>query len=791
MWSDEIRQMVSPKRQTQHEGLSEREIEILRLLAEGLSDRDIAERLVMTINTVKWYNRQIYSKLGVGSRTQAVARSRALRLLEREDEVKPSFSAIFPVPKHSLPVETTRLIGRERETADIQRLLRSARLLTLTGPPGTGKTRLSVHVAWEMTNAFQDGVYFVSLAPISDPAHVAHAIARAIEVNETPGQPILEMLKHVLRDNQTLLVIDNFEHLLQAAPLVSELLAATSRLQALVTSREALHLYGEQEYVVPLLELPDPQHLDPVVLGTCESVALFIERATEVRPDFELTLENALDIAKICVRLEGLPLAIELAAARIKLMAPKALLARLSSRLDTLVGGPRDVPLRQQTLRQTIDWSYNLLTAEEKLLFAQLAVFRGGRSLEAIEAVCHPDLSIDPLEGTESLLNKSLLLVQQGKADEPRFIMLETIHEYAWTQLQNAGEAEAVRRRHAEYFAAFAERAAPELRRAGFSYWMARLESESENLRAALEWSLSSGDVELGLRLIAALRDYWIMSSRYVEGEGWLRRALPKAEGVSPNLRAKVLSTAGVVLFYAVQRSSGKQFLEQAVELAREVGDRLTLAWALIFLGAFSIAQATGLEDALAFTEEGLAVFRKLGHKPGVAQALNIIGELMRTNGDDERAQAAYEECLTIVRVTGEMRREAMILSNLGFIAMHRTDFQRAESLSVEAFIKSLKLGYDRHLVIAHIVGLAGAIGARGEPKLAAKLLGAAEALLEPMGVRLAPGDLPEYEHNLRLIRSQFDATTFEACWEEGRALSFEQVVNCALDVTHSRGSPG
>jgi predicted ATPase/DNA-binding CsgD family transcriptional regulator len=789
---DEIQQMASPKRQAQLEGLSERELEVLRLLAEGLPDRDIAERLVMTINTVKWYNRQIYSKLGVSSRTEAVARSGALRLLERDEKVGPPFRTTFLAPKHNLPVETTRFIGRQRETADVIRLLGSARLLTLTGPPGTGKTRLAVHVAWEMISAFQDGVYLVSLAPISDPALVANAIARAMGANETPGQPIVETLKQVLRDRQTLLVIDNFEHLLQAAPLVSELLAATSRLQVLATSREVLRLYGEQEYAVPLLELPDPQHLDPAVLASCESIALFTERASEVQPDFELTAENALDIAKICVRLEGLPLAIELAAARIKLMTPKVLLARLSSRLETLVGGPRDVPLRQQTLRHTIEWSYNLLTDEEKLLFARLAVFRGGRSPEAIEAVCQPGLSIDPLEGTESLLNKSLLFVQQrqqNKDGEPRFIMLETIHEYAWAQLQATGEAQAMRRRHAEYFAALAERAEPELRRAGFTYWMARLEPENENLRAALEWSLDGGDVEVGLRLIVALRDYWIMSSRYVEGEGWLRRALPTLEGVPPSTRAKVLTTAGLVLFYAVQRSSGKQYLEKAIALAREAGDRLTLAWALIVLGAFAIGQATGYEEAHTFTEEGLAVFWELGHKPGVAQALNIIGELRRTNGDDDGAQMAYEKCLSVVRETGELRREAMTLSNLGFIAMHRADVKRAESLFREAFVKSLRVDYDRHLVITHIVCLAGAIGARGEPQLAARLFGAAEALLEPIGVRLAPGDLPEYERSLHFIRSQLDATTFEACWEEGRAMSFEQVVDLVLNVTtHEEG---
>jgi non-specific serine/threonine protein kinase len=775
--------MHSSKWHYQDARLSGRATEILRLLAEGLSDREIAERMVMTINTVKWYNRQIYSQLGVGSRAQAVAHARAIGLLGVDDEV--ALKPVMPAARHNLPAEMTRFIGRKRETADIRRLLSSARLLTLTGPPGTGKTRLAVHAAWEITNAFQDGVYLVSLASISDPALVANAVARIVGANEISGQSLIETLKRALRDRQMLLVLDNFEHLLPAASLVSELLAATTRLRVLATSREALRLYGEHEYAVPLLELPDPHRLDPAGLAACESVSLFMERASEVQPDFELTPENALDIAKICVRLEGLPLAIELAAARVRLMPPKLLLARLSSRLETLVGGPRDVPPRQQTLRQTIDWSYNLLTDEEKTLLARLAVFRGGRSLEAIEAVCQPGLSVDTLEGVESLLNKSLLFLQSGEA-EPRFLMLEMIHEYASEQLRASGEAETLCQRHADYFAGLAERAAPELRQASFSYWALRLESENENLRAALEWSLGGGDVRVGLRLAVALRDFWIISSRsYAEGQRWLERALLVSEAVSPDLRAKVLCAAGVVLFYSVQRAPGKRHLEAAIALARLAGDQLTLAWALIFLGAFAIGQ--GIKEyrpALALTGEGLALFRELGHKPGMAQALNIIGELNRTNGDDESAKSAYEEALSLVRETGEARREAMLLANLGFIAMHRADIQDAETLFRAAFMQSSKLDYDRYLIVSHIICLAGAVGARGELEWAARLYGAAEALFEPIGAELPPGDRQEYERSLSHIRRGLDAAAFEACWQEGRAMSFEQVVQTVLALT-------
>ena len=452
--------MVTPNVQTPYETLSKRAVEILRLLDEGMSDREIAERLVMTINTVKWYNRQIYSILDVGSRTQAIARARELQLLDNDSSTQFAFQTTPLLPKHNLPADVTPFIGRKQAVADIKRLLDSTRLLTLVGPPGTGKTRLALRVGREVIASFREGVYFVSLAPLSDPAMVTSNIAGCVGVNETPGQPLIETLKQVFRQSEMLLILDNFEHLLAAAPQVSDLLAAAPGLKVLATSRQPLHLYGEQEYAVPPLELPDPQRLDQQALAGCESAALFVQQARAARSDFELTAENALDVAQICIRLEGLPLAIELAAARIKRLTPRSLLARLMSRLDTLTGGAHDLPARHKTLRQTIDWSYDLLSDEEKRLFSRLAVFRGGGSLESITAICSPGLSIDALEGVESLLNKSLLFQQEGGAGEPRFLMLETIHEYAWEQLEASGEAETMQRRSAAYFVELAEQRA-------------------------------------------------------------------------------------------------------------------------------------------------------------------------------------------------------------------------------------------------------------------------------------------------------------------------------------------
>ncbi|UCC53463.1 MAG: AAA family ATPase, partial [Anaerolineaceae bacterium] len=339
----------------------------------------------------------------------------------------------------NLPVQLTSFVGREREIAEVKRLLGTTRLLTLTGPPGTGKTRLGLRVGTEVLNQFADGVYFVELAPISAPALVANTIAQLFGVRETTGQPLVKTLEIYLRDKHLLLLIDNFEQVIDAAPLVSDLLSAAPGVKALVTSREALRVYGEQEYAVPPLSLPDPGSIEPLQIGQYEAVELFCQRARAVKADFALTEGNAAVVADICVRLDGLPLAIELAAARSKVLTPDSMFERLDDRLLTLTGGARNLPARMQTLRAAIDWSYDLLEADEQHLFDRLSVFQGGRTIEAAEAICDSDLSFAVLDGLESLLNKNLLYSAEGRTGETRFYMLETIHEYARERLIMGG----------------------------------------------------------------------------------------------------------------------------------------------------------------------------------------------------------------------------------------------------------------------------------------------------------------------------------------------------------------
>src|SRR3712207_5734721 len=396
--------------------------------------------------------------------------------------------------RNNLPLQPTPLIGREKEVAEVcERLSRSeVRLLTLTGAGGTGKTRLGLHAAAELTGEFEDGVFFVSLAAIRDPQLVVPAVARMLGVKEAGGQPLLESLEYYLDEKHILLMVDNFEQVLEAAPMVTELLSTAPNLKVLATSRIPLRLYGEHEYSVPPLALPDPRRSPSVErLTQYEAVRLFVERAQAAKADFSETNENAPAVAEICYRLDGLPLAIELAAARIKVLSPQKMLERLGNRLKLLTGGARDLPERQRTLRSTIEWSYGLLGEGEKVFFARLSVFAGGRTLEAIEAICdaESDLPVDVLDGLGSLVDKNLLKQEEGVGREPRFVMLETIHEYAREKLQESEEGEDIRRLHAEYFLALAEEADPGLEEgAQQAVWVERLEEEHDNIRAALSW---------------------------------------------------------------------------------------------------------------------------------------------------------------------------------------------------------------------------------------------------------------------------------------------------------------
>jgi predicted ATPase len=478
-----------------------------------------------------------------------------VRLIQvvREADV-PEEVAPFSLPEariSPLPLQPTPFIGRQREVEEIKALLgrEEVRLLTLTGPGGTGKTRLALQAAERAMGLFSDGVVFVSLASLTDPGLVPFTIAGILKVKERSGQPILETLIEHLRAKRLLLVLDNFEHLLPAAEVVSHLLAVCPELTILVTSRAVLHLAAEHEYPVLPLALPDPRHLPELgALSQYDAVTLFVQRAQTVTPSFAVANENAPAVAEICQRLDGLPLAIELAATRIKLFPPQALLQRLSSRLKLLTGGATDRPTRQQTLRNTLDWSYSLLSEEEQALFARLAVFAGGCSFEAAEAVCNPEGELDLLAGMASLVDRSL--IRQEGEEEPRFSMLETIREYAHEKLDERGEGHTIRAAHAGYFLQLAEEAEPELTGPKQGAWLSRLDEELDNLRGALRWFLERGEVEEELRLAAALfcywrpRGFWSEGGRWLEGRAWSGWWLMLSASWAASPRGRAVSSA-------------------------------------------------------------------------------------------------------------------------------------------------------------------------------------------------------------------------------------------------------
>ena len=583
---------------------------------------------------------------------------------------------------NNLPVQLTPFIGREQELTAVQQLLRreEVRLLTLTGAGGAGKTRLGLQVAAELSDRFADGVFFVNLAPMNDPALVVSTIAQTLDMREGTGQPLLECLREELRQQQLLLLLDNFEQVVAAVVQVMDLLAACPRLKVLVTSREVLHVQAEHEFPVPPLELPDPKRLpDLAVLSHNAAVALFLQRAQATKPDFQLTNSNARAIAEICVRLDGLPLAIELAAARMKLLPPQALLARLDQRLTVLAGASRDVPARQQTLRNTIAWSYNLLGAAEQRLFRRLSVFVGGGTLQAVEAVCaaldNADEAGQVLDGVASLVDKSLLQQTEQEGEEARFVMLETIREYGLERLTVNAEMEATRQAHADYYLALAEEAEPHLKGAEQGQWFARLEQERDNLRASLTWLLEAAargrgeekgkqQAERALRLGVALYYFWDSIGRWREGRTFLEQGLAVGEGVAASVRAWALCAAAILISDPGDADRAQALTEGGLALFRELGDTAGMAHALATL-AFVPWARSQYAVARSYLEEAKALFQEVGDNWNRGICLTQLARVATAQGEYDRARALLEEGRQLYSALSDQYRVGWILSLL------------------------------------------------------------------------------------------------------------------------------
>ena len=813
--------MVTGKRAFQRSTAAETLVAILREQAEpiGVQNPDAPAPLCWAIERclAKEPDKRYVSTREL-ARELAAIRDRFSEKPVRQVETRPT----------NLPVQRTGFVGREKEVAAAKELLlrQDVRLVTVTGPGGIGKTRLAVQVASGLVERFPGGIHFVPLSSLSDPGLIASVIVQTLGIREAGGQSPLEILKKNLQDSlrtPMLLLLDNFEHLIQAAPTVAELLAMGPNLKIMVTSRAALHVYGEHEFPVPPLAMPDSLAMPPVeVLSQYPAVALFVQRAVAVKPDFELNRENASAVTEICARLDGLPLAIELAAARVKVLSPSSMLTRLASRLQLLTGGARDLPQRQQTLRAAMDWSYDLLSAAEQKLFRRLSVFVGGCNLEGVEAVCDTkgDLDLDLLDGMASMVDKSLVQQVEQAKGESRFVMLETIREYALEKLEASGEEALTKRAHAAYCLVLAEEEATEQSGAEGAEWLERFGFEHDNFRAALEWLTETGDAEWGLRLGTALFRFWEIREYLAEGRDRLGRLLKLAGAATPTkARARALFAAGVLAGEQGDYASADALINESQDIARQLGDKMGVAVSLNALAVFArdrgdvavahvlfeaslglwrelgdqkaVARALSnlanvlklqgdYDRARSLYAECLAIFRGLGDRTGVAWSLNYQGDVARDQGDSAAARTLYEQGLAIFRELGDRWGIAGTLADLGSLAREQGNYPTAHSLYRESIKIFQELDHKRGIArLLECFACSAAVQFEAERSL--RLAGAAAALRQNIGAPLTPAEQAKLDASLHPARQALTNTVGVTAWLEGWAMPVEKAIEEVL----------
>ncbi|MFI5266364.1 MAG: ATP-binding protein [Chloroflexota bacterium] len=737
-------------------------------------------------------------------------------------------------PSNNLPLDRTRFVGREELLRGLQALALQpdARLITLTGPGGTGKTRLALRAASELIGHFAAGVYFVPLAAVTDPEVVIPTLARTLGLKEIAGQSMRETLLERVADRTFLLILDNFEQVMGAAPAVSELLSTCPRLSLLVTSRAVLHLAGEREFPVPPLTVPDTRsRLSAQALARNEAAVLFLERARAARPDFDLTDENAAAVAEVCRLLDGLPLAIELAAARLRALPLPALLGRLERRLPILTGGPSDAPMRQHTLRDTIAWSYDLLVPDEQALFRRLGVFRGC-TLDAVEAVCCapadgprsssvavPPLAIDALDGVTSLVERSLLRRDETADGQPWYVMLETVREFALEQLEAGGVAAALRRRHALYYLRLSEDADQKLHGPGQVELLDRLEREHHNCREALSWCTAQGYAEPALRIATALWWFWYVHGYAGEGRDWLTSLLERFKG-RPQVQLRALEAAGHLASFQGDLVAARALHQKSLLLAEEMEDATSLYLTLQNLG-FVTRQQNDLQAARSYFERCLAVARMGGDPDQTGNALHNLGNVVHDLGDHELACALLEESVPLFAQTGLVRSEAIAHLSLGIVAADRGDFERARRESEQAVELMQQAGDQRQYAnaLANLASITTAVGdfdtaqrhlcdslralqdvgdtvaiarvlerfavwwlaARNESRRALRLAGAAGQLRDSNGGRLEPATQWKLDADLAPAREALGPAGAASAYAAGRELSASDAITEAF----------
>lgn len=726
---------------------------------------------------------------------------------------------------NNLPVQLTPFIGRGVAQEIVAQLLlrEDVRLVTLIGPGGIGKTRLGVRVATNVAEFFSEGIYFVDLSTTLDPAAVLSTMGQAFGIREVGAKPLLERLKELFQ-GQVLLVLDNFEQVAEAAPLLMELLRCCSGLKALVTSREALALTGEHEYAVGPLDLPAANpHSDLAQLVRYDAIALFVQHATSVKLDFQLTRLNAVAVVEICRKLDGLPLAIELAAARTKMFSPQALLKLLKRRMQVLKDEKRDRTERQQTLRGAIAWSYDLLNSDEKKLFAQLAVFNGGCTLEAIVVICPAvgELTGDLFDVLKSLVDKSLVRQQDAEGDEPRFTMLHTIRDFALDRLISGSDADVLQDAHRDYYLNVAEEAVFALTSTAQRHSLEQLETEHDNLVAALQWSADRGQTEPGARLAGALWRFWLMRGYFHEGRRWLDIFLSTDGACLPAARVKLLEGAGILAVRQKEYQRAAQFAQEALTLGRSQGSQEAIANACTLLAEIASAHGDN-QRAMTLFEEGLTIRRALGDKRGTASLLNNMGNVALDAGESERAVTLFEESRVLFGVVGDELAQASVLNNLGEVERRQNNSERARLLYEQSLLLSralkytwgiaaalLNLGgiassqndYPRALnyyreslglfeqmggtfgLLLCLEGIAEIAYARDNLEYATRVLSLVETLRQSLDTPPRPFTSGASAHTSATLRTALGAMAFENIWRAGQTYPLDEAIADALAI--------
>jgi predicted ATPase/class 3 adenylate cyclase len=679
---------------------------------------------------------------------------------------------------NNLPLQLTSFVGRDAEIAETVRLLGDHRLVTLTGAGGTGKTRLALAVATEMLPSLPDGAFFVDLAPLGDPGQVCPAICQALGVREEPGSDLIDTLVNHLARKTLLLVLDNFEHLLEGASLVDEVLGRVTDVRVLATSRTRLGLYGEQEQLVPPLRLPDPRHppgLD--ALSRYEAVALFIDRARAARSDFAVTTENAAAVAEICARVDGLPLAIELAASRIKVLSPDAILSRLRHSLDLLAAGARNIPERQRTLRGAIEWSYGLLDEPERRLFARLSVFVGGADLEATEGVANPDgdLGADLLDRLASLIDRSLVRQTETEAGEPRFGMLETIREYAQDRCDLEWDGDATRRRHADHFLGLAKASEPHLTGEGQVTWLDRLDRDHENIQAAFQWAIDAGEAERGLRAAAAVWRFWHLRGHVAAGRAWLERLLAfPVERTA--VRAKAEDALGSLTYWQGEIPETERHYREALAIYRELGAREGIAQATYNLAFVPLIRGSGFEESGRLLQEAIELYEELGDEGRVARAKGDMGFLLVLKDDPHTALPLLEESLSLSRERGDTFRLADDLLRVAEAHRSLGDHDRARRGYLEA-LDVMERANTPGGVAAALQIMASVDSDRGDHRRAMRLFGAGMAIAESIGDPELTTTPFHFADPVGDARKAIGDEAVDRALAEGRAMTREEAV--------------